>query len=421
MKYLKGLTKSRFVRNVAIVATGTAGAQVITIAFSPIITRLYGPEAFGLLGIFMALLAILTPVAALTYPIAIVLPQEDAEAKAIAKLSFRVALGMAIVTVMLLLIGGEGLLGLLSSESIAPYILLIPLSMFFSACGQIAQQWLIRKQQFSITAKIAVLQAFILNSAKTGIGWFHPDGAVLVILATVGQALDALMLWLGINRSRELSENRKHERVGLTELAKKYKEFPVYRAPQELTNAISRGLPVLMLASLFGPAVAGYYVLGKKMLDVPSQLIGKSVKDVFYPKVAEAKKNKFPLRIMLWKVSGALLVVSIIPYGIVVCFGPEIFSFVFGEKWHTAGSYAVWIAVYSLAALACRPIVAAVPVVRLQRYYFFHELIFLSIRVVALLLGYFFLQSALSSVAAYSLASLLSYVVLFFVVTSKAS
>lgn len=58
LNYAKRLTKSKFVRNVAIVATGTAGAQAITMAFAPIITRLYGPEAFGLLGTFMAILAI---------------------------------------------------------------------------------------------------------------------------------------------------------------------------------------------------------------------------------------------------------------------------------------------------------------------------------------------------------------------------
>jgi O-antigen/teichoic acid export membrane protein len=65
------------VRNVTIVASGTAGAQVITMAFAPLITRLYGPEAFGLLGTFVAILGIVTPLAALTYPIAIVLPKSD--------------------------------------------------------------------------------------------------------------------------------------------------------------------------------------------------------------------------------------------------------------------------------------------------------------------------------------------------------
>lgn len=76
MKYIiKKMTKSRFVRNVAIMATGAAGAQLITVIASPFITRIYGPEAFGIMGTFTALTNIIIPIAALTYPIAIVLPK----------------------------------------------------------------------------------------------------------------------------------------------------------------------------------------------------------------------------------------------------------------------------------------------------------------------------------------------------------
>jgi O-antigen/teichoic acid export membrane protein len=93
--------KSKFVRNVAVVASGTAGAQAITMAFSPIITRLYGPEAFGLLGTFMAIVAVVTPLAALSYPIAIVLPKEDIDARGIAKLSAYIAVCIAALVLLL--------------------------------------------------------------------------------------------------------------------------------------------------------------------------------------------------------------------------------------------------------------------------------------------------------------------------------
>ena len=46
----------------SLVATGTAGAQAISMAFAPLITRIYGPEAFGVLGTFMALLPVNFPV-----------------------------------------------------------------------------------------------------------------------------------------------------------------------------------------------------------------------------------------------------------------------------------------------------------------------------------------------------------------------
>src|SRR5699024_8009724 len=80
-------SKKPFVRNVIILASGTAAAQIIAMALSPIITRLYGPEAYGLMGTFMAIVSIVAPIAALTYPIAIVLPKSDQDAKGIIRLS----------------------------------------------------------------------------------------------------------------------------------------------------------------------------------------------------------------------------------------------------------------------------------------------------------------------------------------------
>ncbi len=132
--------KSRFVRNVAVVASGTAGAQAIVIAFSPIITRLYGPEAFGILGTFMAIVAVVTPIAALSYPIAIVLPKEDSDARGIARLSAYIALGVAGLSALVLLAAGGHIVHLLQVQEVSSYIWLLPLVILFAALLQINQR-----------------------------------------------------------------------------------------------------------------------------------------------------------------------------------------------------------------------------------------------------------------------------------------
>src|SRR5690625_1791094 len=263
---IKRLLNSRFVRNVLLVATGTAGAQAITMAFSPIITRLYGPEAFGLLGTFTATLAILTPIAALTYPIAVVLPKKDDDARSIAKLSLLLALTISLTVGIVFLFGDRTIARLLGIEAIAAYLLLIPLAMFSDALKQIMQQWLIRKKQFKISARIAITQSLILNSAKAGVGFVHPAGAALIILATLGHALYATQLWLGARRwtKPEHHIHRPSESLPkLKTLAYQHQDFPLYRAPQVTINAVSQSLPVLMLASFFGPATAGFYTLSR--------------------------------------------------------------------------------------------------------------------------------------------------------------
>lgn len=51
---LQELLSGNLVRSVAIVATGTAGAQTIGLVFVPFITRTYGPEVYGEFGAFLA-------------------------------------------------------------------------------------------------------------------------------------------------------------------------------------------------------------------------------------------------------------------------------------------------------------------------------------------------------------------------------
>ena len=52
--------KSEFSRNVLTLMTGTTIAQAIPIAISPILTRIYSPEDFGLLALFLAVFSILS-------------------------------------------------------------------------------------------------------------------------------------------------------------------------------------------------------------------------------------------------------------------------------------------------------------------------------------------------------------------------
>jgi len=69
-------------------AGGTAGGQVITVAAAPILTRLYGPESFGVLATFASILVLLNVMSSLNDKLAIAVPVDDDEAVALAWLCF---------------------------------------------------------------------------------------------------------------------------------------------------------------------------------------------------------------------------------------------------------------------------------------------------------------------------------------------
>lgn len=102
------------------------------------------------------------------------------------------------------------------------------------------------------------------------------------------------MMLVGLRGQQNIdshSEMSSHKQLSIKELAIKHKHFPIYRAPEVFINAVSQSLPVLMLTNFFGPVSAGFYSIGRSVLSMPSQLIGKSVGDVFYPRISEASNN----------------------------------------------------------------------------------------------------------------------------------
>jgi O-antigen/teichoic acid export membrane protein len=411
------LYKSKFVRNVAIVSTGTAGAQVISIAFAPIITRIFGPEAFGQLGTFIAIVNVIIPVAALSYPIAIVLPTEDGDARGIARLSAYIALSISILLTLFFLTAGDWLIELLRLQAISPFIFLIPLVTIFAAFLQIAQQWLIRKKHFSIIARVTVLQALIFQSASSGIGWFYPVAPVLIVMYSLGSFFHAAMLGIGIKRSKDSREQK--PKTPLRALAKRYYDFPLYRAPQVFINAVSLSLPVLMLAAFFGPVPAGFYTLCKKLLGMPSRLIGKSVGDVFYPRITEANHNDENLTKLIQKATLALAVVGLPIFAIVVVFGPWLFQFVFGKEWLVAGEYARWLALWFFFSFLNTPSIKALPILSAQKFYLVFTLFSISMRLTVLAIGYYVFNSDLAAVSLFGIAGALINIILIFMVLYK--
>lgn len=410
------LLKSRLVRNVFLVATGKSLALIITFAFSPILTRLYGPEAFGVLGTFTASLAIATPIAALAYPIAIVLPPTDDDARALARLSLLIALCISAVFAVVVLIGGENLSAALGLSALQSCVVLLPLAMFLAVVQDVMQQWAIRKKLFSLSARVSISQALLLNLAKLGAGLVLPLGATLITITTCGAALYAAQLWYAMVKAASPSERILLGKFGhsafVKSVARKFIDFPLYRAPQITINAFGQSLPVLMLMSLSGPAAAGFYSLSRSVLGVPVNLLGSSVGSVFYPRINEAIHNKENAFLLVLKATALLAAAGFAPFLIIAIFAPSLFSIAFGEEWTGAGEFARWLAVWLYFMLMNSPSNQTLPVLRRQGFYLIFSISTTCIRALALYLGYSIFNSDLAAVAIFSISGAVTNVAL---------
>jgi len=417
-----------FVRNVIAVATGTALAQFIAIILSPIITRLYGPESFGVLGIFSGIIHIFAPIFALTYPIAIVLPKGDIEAKGIASLSLLISLISGLLSSIVVFFLKEEILSWLKISSIGNLIYLAPISCVLWTLKDVMNQWFIRCGRFKVIAIITFVNAIIVNFLMIVWGFFSSSGSNLVLLTVLSYGIHGISLAFLLLQGRnepwcKLSEVHFENSPNLQYLlilAKKYFDFPFYRTPQTLINRISQGIPVLALGAFWGASSAGFYTLGLKVLGIPSLLISKSVGDVLYPRLAQAVENKEEIRKMIVKSILTLVVIGFVPYLVIVFWGPQLFSIFFGKDWFDAGRYAQWLALWQFSSFVSMPSLISLPVLKKQGILLIHEIFITLLRLSSILLGGFYFQNGVITVALFSVIGLIANVlVVFYSLASK--
>lgn len=422
--FISSLWRRQFVRNVTVVAGGTAIAQVITVAASPVITRLYGPEALGVMGVFGSVVAIIVPVATLCYPLAIVLPRQDNDAIRLLYLSITFGLITAGLVTLVIVLFGPVLSGAIGLDALGWFILLIPPMLIFAVVSDGIGQWLIRVKSFAAKARVQVIAAVSLTSGKLAMGLVAPGAITLVILSAAGAGLTTFLLYFASRKTWRDVVDAVSTRVSLRDektrsLMREYADYPMYRAPSVLVRTITSNLPVILLASFSGPAAAGFYAIGHRVLTLPISLVSQAVGQVFQQRIAEAAHRNENLRYLLIKATLGLATIGLIPFATVAVLGPSLFSFVFGSEWLIAGEYARWLSLWIYFIFIVQPIVVTIPVIGLQGHLLLYQLASSLLRSGILILGLLLQKNDVVAVALFSITGVLHYVIMIFYVVSQ--
>src|SRR5699024_12878737 len=103
----------------------------------------YGPQAYGLMGVFAAIVGLIAPIAALTYPMALVLPKRNSDARGVARLSVYITIGIAALVAMLLLFFHQSIVLLFWLEAVASFLFLFSFVILFSGFLHLLALWLL--------------------------------------------------------------------------------------------------------------------------------------------------------------------------------------------------------------------------------------------------------------------------------------
>jgi len=400
LQFFAKLKDSSFLKNMMIVMSGTALAQVINYSLSPIISRLFTPANFGVFGSFTAVSGIIAAGATLDYSQALMLPREKEEAINLFGLSIVCTIGIGFVCALFCAIA-PGAANSLTKTKGAWALVLLVIGVVVSGTNDSLGAWAIRVKAFKRTSASQVVRSLSSSGTRVGFGFFRMGAWGLIIskiIADISASINLARVYL--SEPRTLKNAINWERM--KRLAKEYYDFPLYSASQNVINALSNGLPVLLLTRFYGISVAGSFAFGITMLQVPMGFILTALRQVLFQKASESHHQGKSLASLYIKTTAVLFAMAIVPSLILIIWAPQIFSWVFGSRWHLAGQLARSLVVWLAIAFCNLPAVLFARIIRVQRFVFFYDIGLLIARTLALVLGGIYL-TVLPTVMVYAL------------------
>ena len=395
---LKSLSGDK--KSVLALVGGTTLAQALSFLFSPIQTRLFSPEVFGELSVFTSITGIVGVIICLRYELAIVLPKDDDEGFALLKLSWLFAAIIAGISLIVFGLWGKCIYTLLNVTSFGRYWYYVPITLLLTGIIQSSNYWLIRKRQFTVLSYNKVLPVLIINLVSISLGFTgnRALGARLFSIL-VGNIVNIVVLASVLVPDMKVKREQQYRK---RELVRKYKNFLVYDIWGALIDNISWMIVPILMNSYYGSFAAGQYSIGLRVIQIPASLIGASIYQVFL-KNANEKKYKNELYVYTKSILKKLFLYIAPLIILLLIFGRNIFIYIFGNRWATAGLYTQILAPWAIVWFISSPISSIYTVLQKQNISLVISILNLITRFLSLFIGGF-LKSDIYGIILFSIS-----------------
>jgi O-antigen/teichoic acid export membrane protein len=347
------LPGGRLVRRLTILAGATFLGQGLLVASAPLLTRLFSPAEFGLLAVFAALVGLTGMVAGLRYEFAIPLCRDEDEAAGMVVLCLVVSCLLATLCALIVLAVGPETAVALGTPALAPLLWLVPPCVLLLGLGQAFDYWSIRRGSFRVNAASRLVLCGGQAGSQVGLGLAGAGGAGLALGYAFGY-LARLIYFAAALPGAERARLRLAARRRVWPLARAHWRYPALFAPSGLLQAAVHLLPAIPLAALYGPAVAGWFALVQRLINLPVRMLGQATSQVYLGEVAQrspAAVYRLFLRVTLRFL--ALGLAGMLP---LLLAGPALFALLLGEPWRPAGEFAQALVPLYLARFVVAPV-----------------------------------------------------------------
>lgn len=402
--------RSSIAKNLAFLVGGSGIAQLVGILASPVLSRLYTPEQFGVLGSILAVTGILSLVGSLKYEMAIVLENDEDNVEALQLLCHLVLIAITILSGIGILTAPFWLHSFKDNSELTDLLPWAVVIIFFSALYNALYSRYNREKEYREMAKVQIIKRIAHVFIQLLFGVIGASALGLLLGNVFGGIIPVIYIFY---QKKSFFKYKNITFFKIKEIAKRYRMFPLYTAPQSLMNLISGQFPVFVFGAYFSMSVVGAYFFAIKLVQLPAMLIGTSVRRVFFKEVAEVITDIPTISKLYDKTTFALLVIVIVPAIILFLFGPFLFGFVFGKEWEMAGNFAKWMGLWYGSTIIGGPARSLFVSLEKQKLFFMLDSILVILRAVIIVFLSKYYNSFVA-IAGFSLISVLSNILTVF-------
>lgn len=360
-----------FLRSMGVVALGNLAGKASLFLVAPILSRIFGPEDYGVSGVVVAIAGAGAAVSSLCYDRVIVSALNNrSRANAVALVSLLIAAASGLLAVGL---GGVLLgtgLGRDAPAADFPMALLLLAPLLMAAQGfdkSVVGNLLVVSRSFRRIAAVDAMRGVVTSATQILLGLVGVGALGLVVGRIVGHVAALAGMTVGDGRTTRLGEMRRHmDRRGLRRIARSYYRQAVLQTPAAALNLLATSMPLFLFTPYFGVAAAGAFYFINALAMNALMFFNNNAPNLVLREVAQRRQSGKPAAPFLLRLTLALAVPAFLAAGVMTVYGVELITIVFGEQWRLAGEVFRYTAFYYAAVMVVFPTASVISLFRSQ-------------------------------------------------------
>ena len=397
---LFNIRENALIKNTLKLSASNVALMFLPLLVTPILSRLYTPEEYGVWGVFSGVLFILNSFIFLSYENTIVKSNNDRE---IPNLLFLCIVISLIISLLSSITFSVGKLLEISFFLNYPNVLYLFFALISSACFTLTICLSNRYKNYGAMSIANTTNG--LSQAIIRILWgVYPLVGLGLIIGNILAHVIACVLLIFLIRPiiREISWSSLSY-VNIKKTALLYKKFPLYDAPARFLEFTVGNIVIIILSFFYGDNELGCFSMVMQFILLPIAIIGSAMGNVYYRELSENSDVPDIIKESTRKANRMSLYLSILPIMFLALGGDKLLVLFLGAKWMAAGRMALCLAIYSVPVIISEPLLPIFRVLDKQEVRFQFNILNLVVSVGALVVSSVLFDNIYISLFFYSL------------------